>query len=444
MRGGAAWLTLIGTLAAAGPACKRPSDPLARAAELELFSWWTAEGERQALEALLNAHRARRPDVQIANIAVPNKSVDPERVLNWRMGLDDRGLPDRRIVPHPPSLVQWDLYDVSGRWLNKGVHFIPLDDLFKSAGLPGKLYDFLARDLRQNDQAGHYLGLPIGLHRENSLIFDRRALRELGIAESSLRSWDGFLAACETVKRAGRTCLALTQESWVNAIVFRAVAAATMGREKFRAFFGRQGDRNDPALVTAVQSYKALFDRGYVGGWDNQRRRFVDQRGWAHVRPEGWAEAARDVHRGQAVFFIHGDWSVGVCRALGWTAEQLGVAPAPGTEGLFLVGVDGFLIPEGADNRDLAMDVLRTWTQPSTLAAYNFAKGSTPPRPDIDLSADPLATTARDLAKAAVVMTPPIFLPADTDLLRHAAGDETLEQAVNALRAALYPAPAPP
>jgi glucose/mannose transport system substrate-binding protein len=422
------------------PACKRADDPIARTAELELFSWWTAEGERQALETLLQAHRTRRPNVQIANIVVPNKSLDPERVLNWRMGMDDRGQPDKRIAPHPPSLVQWDLYDVTGRWVNKGVRFLPLDDLFAAQGLRDKLHDFLVRNLPHD---GHYLGLPVGLHRENSVIFDRRALRALGIAESSLGSWEGFLAACEIAKRAGRVCLALTQESWVNAIVFRAVAAATMGREKFRAFFGGQGDRNEPALVTAVQSYKALFDRGYVGGWDNQRRSFVPQRGWTHVRAEGWAEAARDVHRGQAVFFIHGDWSVGLCKALGWTSDELGVAAAPGTEGLFLVGVDGFLIPENSNDRDLAMDVLRTWTQPATLAAFNRAKGSTPPRRDIDVSADPLASGARDLARAAVVMTPPIFLPADGDLLRYAAGEATLDQAVMALRSALYPTPAP-
>ncbi len=40
-------------------------------------------------------------------------------------------------------------------------------------------------------------------------------------------------------------------------------------------------------------------------------------------------------------------------------------------------------------------------------------------------------------------MTPPIFLPADGDLLRYAAGEATLDQAVKALRSALYPTPAP-
>lgn len=438
---GRGWAIGLGcALLAAGAGCKRnPARGLERPAELELFSWWTADGERQALAALLTAHRARRPNVQLANIAVPNRAVDPERVLNWRMGLDDQGQPDRRIIAHPPELVQWDLYDVTGRWLDKGIRFAPLDALFASEGWQGKLYGFLQRDLHQG---GHYLGLPVGLHRENSIVYNRPLLRTLGIAETAVQSWGGLMAACEVVKRSGRACLALTQESWVNAIVFRVVAAATMGRDRFRTFFGRQGPRDDPALEAAVRAYAALFQGGYVGGWDNQQRTPVPRWGWEHVRKTGWADAAGDVYQGRAAFFIHGDWSVGFLKAQGWRAAELGVAAAPGTQGMFLVGADGFLVPEGGDDRDLAMDVLRTWGQPAVLAAFSKAKGSTPPRPDVDLSDDPLAAAvARDLASAALIMTPPIFLPADADLLEYVAGKKSLEAAVAALRQALYPAP---
>lgn len=435
---GVGWVALA--LAGAGPGCRRQADRSGpgRPAELELFSWWTEAGsEKQALDVLVAAHRARRPNVQFANLGVPNKTTDPEQVLNWRMGLDARGLPDRRIIPHPPALVQWDLYDLRGRWLDKGVRFVPLDDLFRAEGWQGKLYPFLDRDL---PLGGHHLGLPVGLHRENSLVFNRALLRALGIAEASLQSWEGLLAACEVVKRAGRTCLALTQESWVNAIAFRSVAAAAMGPEKFRAFFGRRGDREDPSVPAVLARYKLLFDRGFAGGWDETARAPVAEWGWHRVRKEGWLAAARDVHAGRAAFFLHGDWAAGPLRSLGWTSAELGVTVAPGTQGLFVFGVDGFLIPEGGGHRDLAMDVLRTWGQPSVLAAFARAKGAIPPRPDVDLSADPLAAaTARDLAAARVVTTPAIFLPADTQLLQYVAGTGTLEAAVAALREALYP-----
>ena len=422
--------------------CKRPGRGLERPAEIELFSWWTAEGERQALDALIAAHRRHRPNVQIANIAVPNRAIDPERVLNWRMGLDDRGLPDSRIIAHPPSVVQWDLYDLADRWLDKGIRFRPLDDLFAAEGWRGKLYPFLERDLLHG---GHILGLPVGLHRENSIVYNRKLLRALGIDEAAVKSWDRLMEACEIVKRSGRTCLALTQESWVNAIVFRVVAVSVMGRERFQAFFGRQGNREEPSLVAAVSAYKAIFDRGYAGGWDNERRARVKRWGWAQVRRTGWADATRDVHQGEAAFFIHGDWTVGLLKALGWTAAELGVAAAPATEGMFLVGADGFLVPATSDNQDLALDVLRTWGQPATLAAFSKAKGSTPPRPDVDLSDDPLAAAvAADLRQAAVVMPPPIFLPADVDLLEYVAGTKPLEAAVSALREAVYPSPRTP
>jgi ABC-type glycerol-3-phosphate transport system substrate-binding protein len=425
-------------LLATGVGCKRDPAPsgLGRAAELEVFSWWTGP-EKQQLDVLVDAHRARRPNIQIANIGVPNKTTDPEEVLNWRMGLDRHGQPDRRIIPHPPSLMQWDLYDLKGRWLDKGVRFVPLDDLFAAEGWRGKFYDFLARDLSVD---GHQLGLPVGLNRENNMVYSRSVVRALGIDEASLGSWQGLMSACEIVRRKGRTCLALTQESWVNAIAFRVAAAATMGVQKFQAFFGRRGNRDEPSVVAAFEAYKTIFDRGYAGGWDDKARAPVAEWGWHRVRKEGWGEAAREVHRGSAVFFIHGDWAAALLRSLGWSTAELGSIVAPGTEGLVLLGVDGFLVPEGSPHRDLAMDVLRTWGQAKVLADFSRIKGDTPPRVDVDVSADPLqAAVARDLKGRSIVMTPPIFLPADTELLGYLAGTRTRDEAVKALRAALYP-----
>jgi ABC-type glycerol-3-phosphate transport system substrate-binding protein len=419
-------------------ACKKAPERggLGRVADLEVFSGWTTL-ETPALDVLVKAHRTRRPNIQLANIAVPNRTNDPEQVLNWRMGLDAQGRPDRRIIPHPPSLMLWDIYDLQARWLDQGVRFVPLDELFASEGWTGKFYDFLEPDLKKG---GHYVNVPLGMSRENTLIFNRRLLRDLHVAEASLSTWEGLLAACEVVKRAGRTCLSLTQESWVNAIAFRSVAAAVMGPARFRAFFGRQGDRDEPSLVAAVQAYKALFQRGYVGGWDNRRRLPSAAWGWEHVRKDGWVAAVRDVHDGRAAFCLHGDWGVWILRELGWGPGELGVVVAPGTQGLVLVDVDGALIPVGGGDGDLALDVLRTWGQPATLATFARVTGDSPPRPDVLVEDNPLLDfVRRDLRAGAVPMTPPIFLPADAELLAYLAGTRTLEQAVSALRAALYP-----
>jgi glucose/mannose transport system substrate-binding protein len=408
--------------------------PSAQAApQLELFSWWTAEGEAQALDALIGAHLVRKPEVRFANIAVQNRNLDPQIELWKRMGLDQTGQPDPSLVPDPPELIQYDLYAIQADFIDKGIEFAPLDALYQSEGWQSRLYPFLNEEIRFG---GHYLALPLGLHRENSLFFNRQVLRDHGISEASLNGWQGLVDACEKLKTSGKTCLALTQEGWVNSILYYNVAAMTLGPDKYLRLFTGQGDPADPAIETVARNFVSLFEKGYVGGWDNQAKTFTSAWGWDHVRQEGWDEAAKDVHRGQAAFYMHGDWAVGLYKSLGWTQTELGVMAAPGTRELFIYGADGFLVPQKSDQRAAVEDVLRTWGSPATLAAFNKAKGSTPPRPDVDLSGDPIAeAVAADLKQAGFIMrVPQLGDPGDV-LVEAAAGRKTVAELTAAIRA---------
>lgn len=405
------------------------------ATTIELFSWWTAPGEAEALDALLAAQRAKSSKVQFKNIAVVNTGLDPQEELFRRMGLNPMGEPDPSLVPSPPDLMQWDLYSVEAQWRSKGVKFASLSAIHDSEGWRGKYYPFLTKDM---EFEGQILSQPVGLHRENSLFFNRQMLRDQGIAESSLDGWDGLLAACVVLKQAGKTCISATQEGWVNWILFRSVAAMTLGPAKFHALFHGTGDRNDPAVATAVERYKSLFDQGYVGGWDNATSAPSAAHGWANVRHEGWDEAAKDVHRGRAAFFFHGDWAVGLYKSLGWTSADLGVRAAPGSNGLFVYGADGFLVPATSKNPGVALEVLRVWGAPAALAAFNKAKGSTPPRPDVDLSDDPLANAvASDLKAATYIMQVPVLTMHDDLMADIAAGKVAVEAGIATLRGAL-------
>jgi glucose/mannose transport system substrate-binding protein len=436
---------LKGTLWAAGlmavaSACsdeQPPPDGQKPAPQVELFSWWTAEGEAQALDALLNAHRARKPDVRFENIAVQNRGVDPQTELFKRLGLNAMGQPDATLVADPPELIQYDLYGVQVDFIDKGVEFASLDALYTSEGWQTHLYSFLNEEIRFG---GHYLALPVGLHRENSLFYNRQMLRDHGVSESSLTSWQGFVDACEKLKAAGKTCLALTREGWVNSILYYNVAAMTLGAQKYHTLYTGKGDPNDPQLETVARNYLSLFEKGYVGGWDPAAKTFTAAWGWNHVREEGWDEAAKDVHRGQAAFYLHGDWAVGLYKSLGWTQTELGVMAAPGTRALFIYGADGFLVPAKSDQRAAVEEVLRTWGSPATLAAFNKAKGSTPPRPDVDLSGDPLAAAvATDLKQATFTMRVPQVGDPGEVLIEAAAGTKTLDELVAAIRASFAP-----
>ena len=395
---------------------------------IEIFSWWTAEGEAEALDALISAHTDDHPDVEFVNIAVQNVGQDPAQALNERMGLDENGEADDSIEYNPPGLMQWDLYNVS-TWTDQGIEFLSLDEVYEDEGWKGKLYDFLESDI---EIGGEILSLPVGLHRENGMFFNREILSDNDIEEDSLTDWDGLMAACEILKEAEVTCISLTQEDWVNMILFRTVAAMTMGPANFETYFGLEGEADDEDIAEVVANYQLLLESGYVGGWDNENEEPTKAWGWENVRTEGWDEAAKDVHRGEAAFYAHGDWAVGVYKSLGWSSEDFGVIAAPGTEDLFVYGADGFLAPQGGDNTEAVMDVVRTWGSPETLAAFNKAKGSTPPRPDVDLDDDAVAAAvADDLKNATHVMRVPGWSDGFLgELLEFAAGDIPAEDLV--------------
>ena len=81
---------------------------------------------------------------------------------------------------------------------------------------------------------------------------------------------------------------------------------------------------------------------------------------------------------------IMGDWTQGVLMSKGF--EDYHWAPAPGTDGIFMVLSDSFGLPKGAPNRDTAIDFLKVFGSQEGQDAFNPIKGSIPARTDGDVT----------------------------------------------------------
>jgi glucose/mannose transport system substrate-binding protein len=359
--------------------------------KLELFSWWQAPGEVEALSALIAAHKADYPDVLLSRVTVDNQEAP--YLMAERFGFkcaEERTLDttvdcvrDASITPNPVDLMQWNLGDVQKVWIDQGVKFLSLDEVLTEE----KVIDQIVPQARDAvTLGGKIMALPVGIHRNNNLLFNRKVLAAAGVDPDGLKTWNDFIAACDKVQANGTTCLSTGTEGWIVNILFGNVLAMTMGAEGYRDYYTGKGNPDDPKLAEAVANFDMLM-HNYVGDMK--------------TLPGGWDEACLKMYDDEAAFYIHGDWAVGFLKARGWDHTDFGVIASPGSQGLFLYGVDGFLVPEGGKNTEAALDVIRTWSSPEALAAFAKAKGATPPRKGVDLSDDPLANgTYQDLLSA--------------------------------------------
>jgi glucose/mannose transport system substrate-binding protein len=325
---------------------------------IELFSWWTQPGEAEALEALIELHHDNYSNETILNAAVEASrgGVDAKVVLADRLKAGD-----------PPDVFQQNAFEVLGALADGTGKFEQLDDFFKEQGLDKAVVPEILANVTHE---GHMYSLPVNIHRENSLFYNVHLFKEHDITPP--KTTEELLAACEKLKAAGVTPFAVSPQSWILGKMFEGVAEGAMGPAAFVDYYTK-GTIDEAKLKVAVDAYaKMVMEYSNIGEIDEDF---------------GWTQASEALRNGDAAMFMHGDWVKGYLVQLGATPNvDFGVVGAPGAQDLFVYGVDVFVIPQGAKNREAALDFLTTVGSPAGQAAFNTIKGSTPMRLDVPVS----------------------------------------------------------
>src|SRR5436190_10053949 len=90
---------------------------------IELFSWWIAPGEAEALQALIDLNRSNHPNERIFNAGAVS-------------GMDARALLAQRLADNnPPDLFQQNAHDLRTFLSANPGALAPLDDFFTAQGL---------------------------------------------------------------------------------------------------------------------------------------------------------------------------------------------------------------------------------------------------------------------------------------------------------------------
>ena len=352
-------------LSACAPAATvAPTSPPA-SSQVEIFSWWVGPGEADGLAAMVKIFNAQYPNIKFVNAAVSGGAgTNAKAVLATRLSGNDA----------PDSWQAHAGQETIANYVTAN-QVAPLDDFFSQTGfasvLPKTLIPLISKD-------GHPYSVPVNIHRSNVLWYNPSVLKAAGVTanpKTDFKTWDDFFAACDKVKAAGKTCLALGAP-WTAIHLFENVMIGTIGPDKWNGLWTTPPttDWGGADVTKGIANFaKAL-------SYTNADASTMTD----------WQPASKLLANGDAAFNVMGDW------AYGYFANQppngLALKPhtdfdwavSPGTYGVFNFLSDSFVLPANAKHKDATMAWLTVAASKAGQEAFNPLKGSICARTDCD------------------------------------------------------------
>jgi glucose/mannose transport system substrate-binding protein len=367
----------LGCSSSADDAAPPASGPETSADEVQVFSWWVAPGEADALQALINSYRGKYPSGRVVQFT-KTSSVDWTTILGQDI---DKG--------------KWDVVQSSAAGLADFMtahtgSLQPVDDIYAEPTLAASVIPIIAKAAAVN---GHAMGVVTGVHRNNAFHYNKQIFSAQKLNPPTTIA--EFLDVCAKLKAVGVTPVATTFDTWVLRFMLLDLAMGTLGATPYESFIRGTTPATDPDLTAGLTSA--------VDTWVTVITDYVDVTA-AKATGYDWAKATQSLYDNKAAMFFMGDWVKGLLVKLGWTpGVDFGVSGPPGANDLFVYGADAFALPTSAPHLTNARNFLAVVASAEGQVAFNRQKGSTPMRTDVRaLLDDPGKLSLDDLQNAKV------------------------------------------
>ena len=344
---------------------------------VEVVHWWTSGGEAKAVDVL--------------------KKLIEKDGYTWQDSAVAGGggaaamtvLKTRAVSGNPPSAAQIKGPDIQD-WAALGL-LTNVDEVAKSNNWD-KLLPKTVSDTMKFD--GHYVAVPVNIHRVNWLWINPQAFKKAGI-DKAPTTLDELYAAGDKLKAAGFIPLAHGGQPWQDSTVFEDMVLSIMGPQGYKKVFVE----NDEATLTGPQMTDVFTQLKKLQG-------YMDPDGSG----QDWNLEAAKVINGKAGMQIMGDWAKSEWTAAGKKAgTDYECVPFPGTQGSFTYNIDSLAMFKLAKKNDTPGnnaardDLAKVALEPEFQYVFNQNKGSIPVRNDLDMSKfDSCAqASAKDFAAAA-------------------------------------------
>jgi len=343
--------------------------------QLIIYHWWTAGGEREAINALFELYRSKYPGIKIVDNPVPGGAGVTMKAVMKALLLAGRP-PDTFQVHAGAELKLY--YD--------GGFLLPIDDVYKALNLEKVFPETLLKLVKIK---GHYYSIPLNIHRANWLWYNKHIFDELGLKPP--KTVNELLEVCKIIKEKKPKVwpLALgTRPKWPEAHLFEVLLLAVAGPEKYIKFFLGLLPPSDPAVVKTFEYLKKLLPYIYPYHGDLT-----------------WDEACGLLIEGKAAMNIMGDWALGYYLVRGWKpGVDFGAVAFP--EGVFDLLSDSFGLPKGAPNPDATIKWLKLIASPEAQEKFNLIKGSIAARLDVPpaIYPDPIRRKSAEDLKTNIIV----------------------------------------
>lgn len=322
---------------------------LAQKGQMTIYHWWTAGGEREAIDDLFRTFNEKYPDIEIVDNPIPGGGGITLRTV--LMGLLAAGM--------PPDTFQ-SLSGADLKMYIDGGYIQPVDDVWADLKLEEAYPAVVAKMCKLE---GHYYGVPMNAHRANWLFFNKPLFDELGLTPP--KSVDELLAVCKTIKEKKPEVAPIsigTREKWPAVFLFDVILLGVGGPDLYEKYYTGQIDvTTEPKFRETVEKFAALVPYLYP-----------------YHGSKTWSEIIAPMVEGEAAMMVIGDFALGFLAAAGYEygVDWDAVAFPKEPEEVFLMIVDTYTLPTKAKNPDIAKLWLAHLGDPEVQRSFNIIKGS--------------------------------------------------------------------
>ncbi|WP_430505743.1 ABC transporter substrate-binding protein [Haloparvum sp. PAK95] len=327
---------------------------------LEIVHWWTAGGEKEALDALLSGFKEAYPDVEVENNPAPGgagsalDTVIKNRVLNEDPPSTFQIWPGKALFPYTDADL---LNDISESVWGK-------NDM-KSAYLDG--VQAAAKGGTEN-----FVSVPINIHRLNNLFYNKSVVESANVDPESINDPNQLLDALDTIaQETDATPMAhQTQAPWSTVQLWETVFIGEQGVGEFEDFIAGNVESLESEVKSSLERVKSYSEY------------FPDDAGSI-----SWDTANSAVVEGEAAFIHQGDWAAGQYKASSDFEYDTdwGNTAFPGTSGVYSLVMDSFVFPTNNPSPEATRKFLTYAGTKDAQRRFNAKKGSIPPRTDVSM-----------------------------------------------------------
>ncbi len=390
---------------------------------LEIYHWWTAGGEKEAIEAVFKKFKEKYPNIEIkANPVSGGAGVNMKMILQSLI-----------LAGKPPDTFQVHAGYEMSPYIKAG-QLTPIDDIWTED--MKKHYPQVIQQMVMFN--GHYYAVPVNVHRANVIWYNKHIFEKYGIDPNSIKSFDDLIKVAQELKSKGITPFALgDRNKWPATHAFEVIMLSVGGVQFYQDFInGKITDPSNPTLKKVLEAYAEYLN--YVN---------------SDHAAKTWDEACGLVYKGDAAMTIMGDWANGYFKAKGWKPNvDYGAIVLPSD--VYDLVIDTFVLPTKAAHPETAKKWLSFIGTVEAQNTFNPIKGSIPARNDAPL--DPYGPIQKefikDLRSSSTKLVPsithgsavpPAFLSDLNDIIStfvtNKNVDETAKSIVNAVKQDLLP-----